>query len=80
MKKYYFVSLLFFLFAYTVIAQEGMWLLNQIDDLNLEEKGLQLETSDIYNPDKPALFSAILQLGGGTYQSREQFTGNAYLW
>ncbi len=66
MKKYYFVSLLFFLFAYTVIAQEGMWLLNQIDDLNLKEKGLQLETSDIYNPDKPALFSAILQLGGGT--------------
>ena len=47
-------------------AQEGMWLLNQIDDLNLKEKGLEIETSEIYNPDGLSLSNAIIQLGGGT--------------
>jgi hypothetical protein len=47
-------------------AQEGMWLLNQIDQLDLNKKGLIIPVSDLYNKDKPALFSAILQIGGGT--------------
>ncbi|MDP3582684.1 MAG: S46 family peptidase, partial [Ignavibacteria bacterium] len=47
-------------------AQEGMWLLNQIDQLDLKKKGLQIETSKIYSKDKPALYNAIVQIGGGT--------------
>lgn len=49
-----------------LLAQEGMWLLTQIDDLNLKEKGLKIETNQIYSTEKPALYNAILQLGGGT--------------
>ncbi|MEJ2595269.1 MAG: S46 family peptidase [bacterium] len=47
-------------------AQEGMWLLSQIDNLNLKEKGLEIETGDIYKPDGQALYQAIVQLGGGS--------------
>jgi len=43
-----------------------MWLLNQLDKLNLNEKGLQISVDDIYNPTKPSLTSAIVLLGGGT--------------
>lgn len=65
MKK---LASLAFLFLFTVssFAQEGMWLLNQIDQLNLKKKGLQIETSKIYSKDKPALYNAIVQIGGGT--------------
>jgi len=66
MKKYLFTLLISLLIATVSVAQEGMWLLNQIDDLDLKEKGLQIETSEIYNPVKPSLYNAILQLGGGT--------------
>ncbi|PLW96339.1 MAG: hypothetical protein C0591_08920 [Marinilabiliales bacterium] len=66
MKKYVLSLLISLLIATISFAQEGMWLLNQIDDLNLKEKGLQIETSDIYNPEKPSLYNAILQLGGGS--------------
>jgi len=50
----------------TTYAQEGMWLLNQIDQLELQDKGLELATEDIYNPDGGSLHQAIVQLGGGT--------------
>jgi hypothetical protein len=57
------MSCLFFL---SVSAQEGMWLLSQIEQLDLKSKGLQIQVGDIYSKDKPALFSAVVQLGGGT--------------
>ncbi len=66
MKKILLTSLLSMLIAIASIAQEGMWLMTQIDDLNLKEKGLKIETSDIYNTEKPALYNAVIQLGGGT--------------
>lgn len=67
MKKYLlFVLLAFFAGNFTIHAQEGMWLLNQIDQLDLKEKGLEIEPGDIYSPDKPSLHNAIIQLGGGT--------------
>jgi len=56
---------LFFL-AVSVMAQEGMWLLNQIDQLKLKDAGLQISTKQIYNPGKPAIANAVVQLGGGT--------------
>jgi len=47
-------------------AQEGLWLLSQIDELGLESKGLQIKTTDIYSPGQPGLYKAIVQVGGGT--------------
>ena len=66
MKRIYLVIATSLLLVTASVAQEGMWLLNQIDDLDLKEKGLQIETSEIYNSESPALYNAILQLGGGT--------------
>ncbi len=66
MKKLFLTILISFLFVISSLAQEGMWLLNQIDDLDLNKKGLQMEVINIYNPEKPSLYNAIVQLGGGT--------------
>jgi len=43
------------LLAVFSLAQEGMWLLSQIDQLGLESKGSRLRQSDIYSPGQPAL-------------------------
>jgi len=66
MKNLLFTVLFSILLTIASIAQEGMWLMTQIDDLNLKEKGLKIETSEIYNTEQPALYNAVLQLGGGT--------------
>lgn len=47
-------------------AEEGMWLLNQIDQLDLKSKGLQITATDIYNPGQPSLVDAIINLGGAS--------------
>ena len=46
MNKSLFILLFAFLFGGILTAQEGMWLLTQIDDLNLEEKGMKISASD----------------------------------
>lgn len=66
MRKILSTFLVLFLFVFSSYAQEGMWLLNQINKLDLNNKGLQIDASDVYSPDKTALNSAIIQLGGGT--------------
>jgi hypothetical protein len=66
MKKLFITIFLFFLFVFSINAQEGMWLLNQIDKLDLNKKGLQIDVNQIYTPGKPGLYSAIVQLDGGT--------------
>ncbi|MBE0648549.1 MAG: S46 family peptidase [Bacteroidales bacterium] len=66
MKKKIFPIFFAFLLALSVTAQEGMWLLNQIDQLNLKDAGLEISTTQIYNPGKPAIANAVVQLGGGT--------------
>jgi hypothetical protein len=66
MKKFFSTIIVLLLFVFTVQAQEGLWLLNQIDKLDLNSKGLQVDLSDVYNPEKPSLYNAIIQLGGGT--------------
>ncbi len=66
MKKYSLTILISCLFFFSSFAQEGMWLLDQIGDLDLNKKGLEIDVSEIYNPDQPALYNAIVQLGGGT--------------
>jgi hypothetical protein len=47
-------------------AQEGMWMLTQLGQLDLAKKGLMIPVEKIYSPDKPCLANAILLLGGGT--------------
>ncbi len=49
-----------------VFGEEGMWLLNQVKNLNLEKKGFEISASDIYNPNKPCITDAVVLLGGGT--------------
>jgi len=66
MKKSLHVILFLFTFIFQLHAQEGMWLLSQIDQLGLSKKGLQIPVGDVYSKDKPSLSDAIVQLGGGT--------------
>ena len=66
MKKINFSLFMLLVLAFSSMAQEGMWLLTQIDQLDLSKKGLTVAVADIYSKDKPAIYSAILQVGGGT--------------
>ena len=66
MKKSAFLLLLLFTFILQLHAQEGMWLLSQINQLDLTKKGLQIPVSEVYSKDKPSVSDAIVQLGGGT--------------
>jgi len=54
------------LLAIQSFAQEGMWLLSQIGQLDLNKKGMQLTVDEVYSKDKPAVYNAIVQLGGGS--------------
>ena len=47
-------------------ADEGMWLLTQIKKLNLKQKGLKMDPGAVYDPNRPCVARAILNLGGGT--------------
>jgi hypothetical protein len=66
MKKSLLVLLLSIFIAVFSHAQEGMWLMSQLGQLDLQKQGIQLQDNEIYNPDKPALYNAIIQIGGGT--------------
>lgn len=47
-----------------VFADEGMWLLSQIEDLDIESKGFSITAPEIYDPENPSLHQAIVWLGG----------------
>lgn len=47
-------------------AQEGMWMLTQLNQLDLSKKGLQIPVTSVYSKDKPSVSDAIVKLGGGT--------------
>lgn len=66
MKRLFIILVFSLIFAVSSFAQEGMWLLSQLDQLDLNKKGLQIETSDIFNKDKPSLYNAVVILDGGT--------------
>jgi len=51
------------LYPLSVNGEEGMWLLNQIDQLNLKKAGLKIKTSDIYSGET-SISNAIVHLGG----------------
>ncbi|MCU0378900.1 MAG: S46 family peptidase, partial [Bacteroidales bacterium] len=66
MKKMSFVFAFVILTTLSAIAQEGMWMLSQIGQLDLAKKGLMIPVEKIYSPNKPCIADAILQLGGGS--------------
>jgi hypothetical protein len=66
MKKRITLLLFCILTVLSATAQEGMWMLTQLGQLDLVKKGLMIPVEEIYSPDKPCLANAILLLGGGT--------------
>jgi len=71
MRKCLIIYLIGVLFISSIQADEGMWLVPLIKDLNLErmqEMGLELEAEDIYSLEKPSLKDVIgsLDYGGCT--------------
>ncbi|MGD8413647.1 MAG: S46 family peptidase [Candidatus Latescibacterota bacterium] len=51
------------------VADEGMWLPFMLDKSPIESwhaRGLELTADEIYNPEKPSVSDAIVQVGGGT--------------
>ena len=66
MRKLFISLMLIFMLVSASIAEEGMWLLTQLNLLDLQKKGLKISIEDIYHPDKPSLTDAIVWLGGCT--------------
>jgi len=66
MKRLSLILVLCILTTFPALAQEGMWMLTQLGQLDLGKKGLLIPVEDIYTPGKPCLANAILQLGGGS--------------
>jgi len=66
MKKKLIIVFMLFSLTLFVFGDEGMWQLNQLKGLNLQKKGLKIDISKIYSPDKPCIANAIVLLGGGT--------------
>ncbi|MCU0371971.1 MAG: S46 family peptidase [Ignavibacteria bacterium] len=67
MKKFFTLLAFVLTVSFTCYAQEGMWLLNQLNQLDLNSKGLKIGTEKIYSGDNsPSLHKAIVNLGGGT--------------
>ena len=58
--------LLITIFITTAFADEGMWMPHQMQMLNLEEQGLEMNPADLYKADGTGLMSAVVDLGGGT--------------
>lgn len=52
--------------AATLWSDEGMWLPHQIQDLNLQELGLELEPGELLKEDGSGLMNAIVRLNGAT--------------
>ena len=49
-----------------LFADEGMYPVSEIAGLNLAEKGLMMEPSDVFNPDKVCLIDGICKVNGCT--------------
>ena len=67
--KKYLMAAFAALFAFNVQADEGMWLLQLLEQQNsidmMKKQGLKLEADDIYNPNGVSLKDAVGIFGGG---------------
>jgi len=59
-------TLLILIFSTLSFADEGMWLLDQIPQLNLQDKGLLIDDGSLWNPKDGGISSAVVSLGGCT--------------
>jgi len=66
MKKIFVLIVLTTFLFVSLHSEEGMWTLDQIQKLKLNEKGLKIPVSEVYNPKGISLMNAIVLLGGGT--------------
>lgn len=67
MKK---ITVLFtaFLLTTSVLADEGMWMLNNLTQNNLEKMkalGFSIPFEQLYSPDEPSIKDAVIQFNGG---------------
>ncbi|NUM31435.1 MAG: S46 family peptidase [Bacteroidetes bacterium] len=66
------LKIFFSLFIFLLISfkpanpEEGMFLLNQIEKLNLSAAGLKIPVSDVYNPSGISLIDALVRIDGCT--------------
>ena len=66
--KYLLCSLLLMVAAQTARADKGMWILNELNQQNIDrmrELGFNMSVDDLYNLDKPSLARAVVIFGGG---------------
>jgi len=76
MKKLSILLSIFLIIArLSLYADEGMWLLSAINQLNLNEKGLKLSTDDIYSINHSCLKDAVVGLGAEGMAMRFFCTG-----
>ena len=64
-----FVLVALTLLAGMAVADEGMWMINRLDQAPYDvwkQAGLQLDPKQIFDPKHPAVSDAIVQVGGGT--------------
>ena len=47
-----------------IFADEGLWLMSQIKDLDLENKGFNIPAEAIYDQENAGIYNAIVWLGG----------------
>jgi len=64
MSRKMWVLIVVLIMGFTTFAEEGMWLLSQLENLDLAGKGLEISAEDIYSQDKTSLSNAIVWLGG----------------
>ena len=64
MRKSSLIILFTFLLSISAFADEGMWMLSQLKQLDLNKKGLQIKPEDVYSPGKTSITNAIVWLGG----------------
>ena len=57
-------ALLACVFLTSARTEEGMYPVNDLARLNLKAKGLQIDTSEIYNPNGTSLVQAMVNIPG----------------
>jgi len=65
-RKFSIFMFLFIFLAIFIKSDDGMWMPHQMKDLNLKQKGLQMNPDNLYKKDGTGLMSAIVYLGGAT--------------
>ena len=60
------ISILLLLTSFQLLADEGMWPITEIEQINLKSKGLTIPVKEIFNPEGISLMQAIVRLSGCT--------------